>query len=64
MSAIMSSGEAVEYRVRLSEGCWYCNRQSCILTHKSDPLKAAQHPERDPYADERPYWKHTDPKPT
>ncbi len=54
MSAIMSSGEAKEYYARLSEGCWYCDRKSCMLTHKCDPLENARHPERDPYAYHRP----------
>jgi hypothetical protein len=56
MSAIMSHKEAEEYHVRLTEGCWYCNHRRCVLTHKADSLKGAKHPERDPYAEERPYW--------
>ena len=56
MSAIITHKEAEEARMAKIIGCWYCDRKRCCLTHKADPLKDAKHPERDPYADERPYW--------
>lgn len=52
----MTHAEAEEYHIRLTAGCWYCNRKRCVLTHKGDPVTAAIHPDRDPYAEERSYW--------
>lgn len=56
MSAIMTHNEAIEYRDRLSLGCWYCDRKRCVMTHKADSVQGAKYPERDPYASERMYW--------
>jgi hypothetical protein len=49
----MTRNEYAEACAARVQGCWYCGWTGCMLTHKADPLSAAKHPERDPYADAR-----------